>query len=979
MGLLSQSTEKKGLLARTPVVNPSDVIKKTEAKPSGLLSGSATISQGKVSLKDKLLSKLPNTFAGDIIRGVADAPRKIAEELGLFQEDVTTRLDRVAKPLIEKGVDPTRAYDIASTKTGRANLTPDIYGLKAISEQEEALNITPEEEQATKGGQLKNLAMQALTVSGVLPGAGTIQKKVGQGLLKSGEKRFGKQSIEELEKKGLISKGVPESIRGIPTNKVIETAQGEGQTAISARKILDNEGIDYKVPTRTPEETALMRAKTQARREAPIPSSVSQKKVPLLEKVPKKEVPVIAQSEEMVSKLPSQYRRDVASLPSIIDQHITDVKGKINVLDYFRTPDRVLNKIGLGKEANLIRKGYEGYVKELPKNIDKITEWSKLVPKKSNERIFKYLDGQEVTLNDQEAKVASQIRTWLKEWAERLKLPQDNRISNYITHIFDKEIAGKEFDEDLAKIITDKIPGEIYDPFLLKRLGMKGYKQDTWAALDAYVKRATRKANMDDALEALQAKVGSSLEMSKLETSQFKYIQRYINNVNMRPTELDSVIDNSLKSIFGYKYGTRPVTYLTRLLRQMTYRGMLGLNVGSALRNLSQGINTYAKLGEKHTVLGYANLFKPGAKAELEEVGVLADNFIQDRSLSSTKKALEKIDKGLWAMFSTAEHINRGAAYFGAKSKGLAKGMSEEEAVEYAKKMVRDTQFAFGSIDTPVAFQSDIAKTLVQFQTFTTKQIEFLTEMAKDKNFVGLLRYAVAGLVFVHTIGKAVNMEAKQLLPMYRFDIPPSLKAPVEITKVALDAPDKYGQPRTLEEKASDVGKSFVGLIPGGTQIKKTVEGANLVKEEGSFDKGGNLQFEAPETTKGKAQALLFGKFSTEKANKYFDRAKEAEADIKKIQPIYDEVQQLIKDGKQDEAQVIVDNLGDKGYEVYKKIKAKDVAEKTKEGKKAFLPTYRKIRKLADEGKTEEATAILDNLTDDEYKYYKAFKKQLNP
>ena len=66
----------------------------------------------------------------------------------------------------------------------------------------------------------------------------------------------------------------------------------------------------------------------------------------------------------------------------------------------------------------------------------------------------------------------------------------------------------------------------------------------------------------------------------------------------------------------------------------MTYRGMLGANLGSALRNLSQGVNTYAILGERNTVTGYAKLFSSSARRELTEQGLLDQNFIQDRAIS---------------------------------------------------------------------------------------------------------------------------------------------------------------------------------------------------------------------------------------------------------------------------------------------------------------------------------------------------------
>lgn len=696
-------------------------------------------------------------------------------------------------------------------------------------------------------------------------------------------------------------------------------------------------------------------------------------------------------AERSLDKVDPKYRREVFSLPSMIEKTQTNVKAKVNLLDYLRTPDRVLNKLGFGTEAKLLKQQYDKYVMELPKNIEKIRAWSDEIGggQETSEKIFKFLDGQRgITLNAKETKVANEIKEYLADWADRLGLPKDNRIANYITHIFDSELIQKEFDEDLAKIIADKLPGEVYDPFLEKRLGAKGYKQDVWAALDAYVKRATRKVHMDPALEVVQDKAGHSLEFAKIEASQYKYIQRYINGVQMRPTEFDNLLDNSIKTLVGYKYGQRPVTYLTKLLRRMTYRGMLGLNPASALRNLSQGINTYATLGEKYTALGYAGLFKKGAMQEIEDSGILGSTFIQDQTLSATKKALEKVDKGLFAFFSAAEKVNRGAAYFGAKAKYLANfeegavkltpEQLEKKAANYAREVVRKTQFSFGSVDTPVFLQSDIAKTMAQYQTFTLKQTEFLAEMAKNKDYMGLLRYSVAGLAFVYSIGQAFNMEPKEILPMFRFDTPPSLKTPVEIVKAVADSPDKYGNDRTLGRKVKDISKQAINLFPGGSQIKKTFEGTKSVIEGGSFDGGGNIQYEAPETALGKAKSIIMGKAKTKEAESYFDKmAGEESEDTKAIRPLYEKAQKLLAEGKEAEAQEVVDSLGDKGYEIYKKLRSADKAEKTKQGKRDILPTYQKAKKLIKAGKQEEAQALVDSLTDEEYKYYEAVKKQL--
>src|SRR3990167_4971026 len=196
--------------------------------------------------------------------------------------------------------------------------------------------------------------------------------------------------------------------------------------------------------------------------------------------------------------------QDVPSLPDIVRSWDIDVKSKVGIFDYLRTPDRVLKKIGLEKEINLLRTQYDKYLKKLPVEINKITDWSKRVSPQSNQRIFQYLDGKPVQLDQNELKVAGEIKDYLSEWATKLKLPADKRISHYITHIFEKDFIKKEFDPDFAKLIQNKVPGSVYDPFLEQRLGKLGFVEDTWRALDAYVKRATRKYNIDVALEPIK-------------------------------------------------------------------------------------------------------------------------------------------------------------------------------------------------------------------------------------------------------------------------------------------------------------------------------------------------------------------------------------------------------------------------------------------------------------------------------------------
>lgn len=667
--------------------------------------------------------------------------------------------------------------------------------------------------------------------------------------------------------------------------------------------------------------------------------------------------------------------RTAKPLEELVTQ--TPPEKKVGVLDILRTPNRVLQKIGFGNEAKALRQAHDAYTHELPKNIEKITKWSKEVPPQSGERIFNFLDGKAIDLNTKEAKVAGEIKQYFADWADRLNLPKDARVTDYVTHLFDDQLIKKEFDEDLAKLITDKIPGQVYNPFLLKRLNGKGYKTNVWTALDAYTKRATRKVHLDSVLETIQAKAGSSLEMANVPVENYKYIQKYINHVNLRPTDIDTLVDNAIKSSpIGYKLGSRPTAVITRNARQTVFRAFLALNPASALRNLSQGANVYAKLGEKHTALGYAKLFSKNARREVANSGILDDGFIQDKQLNAVKKTLEKFDKVGFAMFDAAEKINRGAAYLGGKSKALAQGMNEEKAVEYAKKLVRDTQFNYDVVDAPALLQSDIAKTLGQFGTYPLKQSEFLIEMAKNKEFAGLLRYAGAGLAFVYTIGQAFNMKPTELIPNFRFGVPPTLQLPVEIGKAVAGTPDKYGKVPSVAKRASNVGKSaFTTLFPAGTQIRKTYQGTKSVLEGGSYSAGGKLQFPQDTSAPGVMQSILFGKNAGKNAQSYYDKqqGKPSDAD-KKIAGLYNKVQSLKKAGDEQGAIALYDSLSPEQQTVYQDYRKKVKTRDTNTQKARMLPVFNEVRRLKASGKIDEAIAKYDSLSEEDKHYYQLLR-----
>ena len=572
----------------------------------------------------------------------------------------------------------------------------------------------------------------------------------------------------------------------------------------------------------------------------------------------------------------------------------TPLSERVGALDYFRTPWKVFDKMGIRPSYETLLQGYNNYVHELPINIDKITAWAKGVSEEDNVKIFDFLDGQDVELSPRALQTAKEIKSWLGQWADRLGMDHGDRITDYITHIFPANKGG-EIPEEIASLIRDKTPGSVYDPFLLQRQGAKGYYHDTWKALDAYVKRATRKVNMDPGLAAIKE---ASLKLT--ESTQLDYLNSYLGRVNMRPSRLDTLIDNSIKSLFGYKFGVRPTATITRSLRMMISRAKIGGSITSFAKNLTQGINTFSDLGAVYTTRGYADLVKFGGK-ELEEHGVLAQPFIEDRTYSAIKKWSERFDKVLFANMNASELVNRGAAYYGAKAKllngkvtpkefreGLGRTMPTDykpnlqDAIDYGKFVAGKTQFQFGALDTPVALNSDLAKTLAQFQTFGLKQAEFIAHMAKNKDWAKLIRYVAGSMLLFNTIGSAFGMSWKDTFNTMRFGMPPAGQFLSDLYTGGVMGTDKYGRKLTPSERVGVVGKTiFTNVMPAGAQINRTLEGLGTVGAGKSTTGKGTFQYKVKKTPENYVSGALFGKYNIPESQTYYQKQQDKLSGVK--------------------------------------------------------------------------------------------------
>jgi hypothetical protein len=89
----------------------------------------------------------------------------------------------------------------------------------------------------------------------------------------------------------------------------------------------------------------------------------------------------------------------------------------------------------------------------------------------------------------------------------------------------------------------------------------------------------------------------------------------------------------------------------------------------------------------------------------------------------------ESVQKAAGFLFNKAESFNRATAYLTGLEMARRNGLRGEDAVREARKVVRLTQFYSGRLDAPLFARTPHGKILMQFKTFTVKQLEFIKQL----------------------------------------------------------------------------------------------------------------------------------------------------------------------------------------------------------------------------------------------------------
>ncbi len=196
---------------------------------------------------------------------------------------------------------------------------------------------------------------------------------------------------------------------------------------------------------------------------------------------------------------------------------------------------------------------------------------------------------------------------------------------------------------------------------------------------------------------------------------------------------------------------------------------------------------------------------------------------------------------------------------------------------------------------------------------------------------------------------------------------------PIKTTTEILGNRDYFGNEiykdtDTGAQKALKIAK-YVGLAVNHPYIKETL---NQIEEKKPLHQSIVAALELP---------LKFSSKDKVASAEFYDaidkKAKANAQEVKRMQPIYDHVQELVAAGNKTEAQKIVDKLSKEDYAIYSKIRASDRRRQTVRSEALMFDVVKQVEALKAGGNLAEAQAIVNGLTDEEYRIYQLAKNKL--
>lgn len=332
-------------------------------------------------------------------------------------------------------------------------------------------------------------------------------------------------------------------------------------------------------------------------------------------------------------------------------------------------------------------------------------------------------------------------------------------------------------------------------------------------------------------------------------------------------TVLGDNVTSWLKGSLQQSRGSLSLLEIDRKLSGYFYLSTLGMNPGSAIKNLGDYMKVAAVVGPKAAWKGMERAIVKGeqyftarltqglsheealAKAfpDFVEAGIAGAPITSEALENAFKNATniaaiptgkvvktgEKVSRAMMSLFSGSEYANRLAGFEAGLIHASNSGLAGREAREFARQIVTRTQFAGGPLSGPAALIGR-SPTLTQFLRFPTQILDFVTNTAvtlgsAEKNWLGYnpgtLARTVAGAVMAYELGDSlgVNMGDALIggaLPTFQEAGKPFAPLPVVPPAIQLAGSVALG---VASGDFAEAVRSTPLLVPGGVQIYRAM------------------------------------------------------------------------------------------------------------------------------------------------------------
>jgi hypothetical protein len=451
-------------------------------------------------------------------------------------------------------------------------------------------------------------------------------------------------------------------------------------------------------------------------------------------------------------------RDGVAKVPrstDIITKELADKipeYGEIGFLEHFREARRVFQKMGLEKEvfwpsqeaATNVAQEIIDFRNEANERIKQVGRGKAMARK-----LFRAIENPgSVKLTATEQGVIEWAKRFFDDWANRLELSDDERRTNYVTHIFEAELTEmfeqkRPIDTDLTRALEYITPETVFNPFLERRLGRTaGLREDLWAAMEAYHARALKKFYYEPLIQRIK------VYEKFLPPNSARYLRDFIRRISGQPTLIDRQINETLRQAAGHIKnlpGGKPIArFLSRgnaagiMSYHMTgvyYECWLGLRPLSAIKNLSQHGLILAETGPK--AFGQALGTKGQQREDLLEHSIV----LRGRSLgylpgvdeTFVQQLGDKRRKITTGLFRMADHANVADAYLAGYWEAKNLGLSDEFAFRRGDEVAADTQYLYNRLAGAQYRQTAPGRLLGVLTTWPSNWLELMTQWGTGK------------------------------------------------------------------------------------------------------------------------------------------------------------------------------------------------------------------------------------------------------